>query len=123
LDIINQIYELFPFAVLGSIFAGVICGFLGTFVVSQRVVFLGAVLTQVSVAGVAFSFLHLFDLEGFISSLFNIELTESSFLHNLEPVFFSLLFAVITVLIFSQTYRQKILTHDAYTRNNFCFCQ
>ncbi len=55
---------------MGSILAGMICGFLGTFVVSQRVVFLGATLTQVAVAGVAFSFLHLVSLEAIISSLF-----------------------------------------------------
>ena len=90
-----------------------ICGFLGTFVVSQRVVFLGATLTQVSVAGVAFSFLHIVNFEGIIDSLLGINITEHSFLHNFEPAFFSLLFAVIVVLIFSQTYRQKILTQDA----------
>jgi ABC-type Mn2+/Zn2+ transport system permease subunit len=95
---------------MGSILAGMICGFLGTFVVSQRVVFLGATLTQVAVAGVAFSFLHIINLEGIISSLFGV--TENSFFHNFEPVFFSLLFAVIVVLIFSQTYRQKVLTQD-----------
>jgi ABC-type Mn2+/Zn2+ transport system permease subunit len=95
---------------MGSILAGMICGFLGTFVVSQRVVFLGATLTQVAVAGVAFSFLHLVSLEAIISSLFGS--TEVTFVHNYEPIFYSLLFAVIVVLIFSQTYRQKILTQD-----------
>ncbi len=95
---------------MGSILAGMICGFLGTFVVSQRVVFLGATLTQVAVAGVAFSFLHLVSLEAIISSLFGS--TEVTFVHNFEPIFYSLLFAVIVVLIFSQTYRQKILTQD-----------
>ncbi len=95
---------------MGSILAGMICGFLGTFVVSQRVVFLGATLTQVAVAGVAFSFLHLVSLEAIISSLFGS--TEVTIVHNFEPIFYSLLFAVIVVLIFSQTYRQKILTQD-----------
>jgi zinc transport system permease protein len=112
LETINQLLQLFPYAILGSILAGMICGFLGTFVVSQRVVFLGATLTQVSVAGVAFSFLHLINLEGIISSIFGITITNHSFLHNFEPAFFSLLFAVIVVLIFSQTYRQKVLTQD-----------
>src|SRR5690606_5531670 len=32
--------------------------------------------------------------------------------HHFEAGFFSLTFAVITVLIFSQTYRQKVLTQD-----------
>lgn len=113
METVNQLLQLFPYAILGSIFAGMICGFLGTFVVSQRVVFLGATLTQVSVAGVAFSFLHIVNFEGIIDSLLGINITEHSFLHNFEPAFFSLLFAVIVVLIFSQTYRQKILTQDA----------
>lgn len=97
---------------MGSILAGAICAFLGIFVTSQRVVFLGAVLTEVSIAGVAFSFLHLLNLETLISSLFGITLSENSFMHHFEPTFFSLLFAVIAVLIFSQTYTQKFLTQD-----------
>jgi zinc transport system permease protein len=110
LEIINQLIQLFPYAIMGSILAGMICGFLGTFVVSQRVVFLGATLTQVAVAGVAFSFLHLINLEAFIASL--LRNTDGTFFHNFEPIFYSLLFAVIVVLIFSQTYRQKVLTQD-----------
>ncbi|HKI78946.1 MAG TPA: metal ABC transporter permease [Ignavibacteriaceae bacterium] len=110
METINQLIQLFPYAVLGSILAGMICGFLGTFVVSQRVVFLGATLTQVAVAGVAFSFLHAINLEGILTSLLGIK--DHSIAHNFEPVFYSLLFAVIVVLIFSQTYKQKILTQD-----------
>ena len=113
METVNQLLQLFPYAILGSIFAGMICGFLGTFVVSQRVVFLGATLTQVSVAGVAFSFLHIVNIEGIIGSILGINITDHSFLHNFEPAFFSLLFAVIVVLIFSQTYQLKILTQDA----------
>ena len=112
METVNQLLQLFPYAILGSIFAGMICGFLGTFVVSQRVVFLGATLTQVSVAGVAFS-LHIVNIEGIIGSILGINITDHSFLHNFEPAFFSLLFAVIVVLIFSQTYQLKILTQDA----------
>ena len=112
MDTINQIVELFPYAVMGSFLAGIICAFLGTFVVSQRVVFLGAVLTQVSIAGVAFSFLHLINIEGFITGITGHEISHNSFFHNFEPAFFSLLFAIICVLIFSQTYRQKLLTQD-----------
>ncbi len=110
METITQVIQLFPYAVLGSILAGMICGFLGTFVVSQRVVFLGATLTQVAVAGVAFSFLHIINLEAFFSSL--IGTPHSDIFHNFEPIFYSLLFAVIVVLIFSQTYRQKVFTQD-----------
>jgi len=63
METIHQLFDLFPYAIAGSILAGIICSFLGIFVVSQRVVFLGAVLTQVAIAGVAFSFLHLINLE------------------------------------------------------------
>lgn len=110
MEIVNQLFQLFPYAILGSILAGMICGFLGTFVVSQRVVFLGATLTQVAVAGVAFSFLHFINTGRLLTFIFgNID---HEFLHNFEPIFYSLLFAIIVVLIFSQTYRQKALTQD-----------
>ena len=112
METIQQLIELFPYAILGSIAAGIICAFLGIFVVSQRVVFLGASLTQVSIAGVAFSFLHLVNLEGFIAGIFNIDVEHNAFFHNFEPAFYSLTFAFICVLIFSQTYRQKYLTQD-----------
>jgi ABC-type Mn2+/Zn2+ transport system permease subunit len=113
LETINILLELFPYAILGSVVAGIICSFLGVFVVSQRVVFLGAALTQAAIAGVAFAFLHLINLEELMASLFGIELIEDSFLHHFEHTFFSLLFAVIAVLIFSQSYRQKLLTKDS----------
>lgn len=111
METIHQIWELFPYAVMGSIIAGIICAFLGNFVISQKVVFLGAVLTQVSIAGVAFSFLHFVNLESILSIFFGNQL-DKQFIHNFEPLFFSLLFAVICVLIFSQTFTQKYLTQD-----------
>ena len=113
MDTIQQLISLFPYAIAGSILAGIICSFLGTFVVSQRVVFLGAVLTQVAIAGVAFSFLHLINLEGFLTSITGLDLENTSWLHHYEPVVFSLIFALATVLIFSQTHHQKLLTQDS----------
>jgi ABC-type Mn2+/Zn2+ transport system permease subunit len=113
LETINLLFELFPYAILGSIVAGIICSFLGVFVVSQRVVFLGAALTQAAIAGVAFSFLHLINLEQIIADFFGIQSVENSFLHHFEHTFFSLLFALIAVFIFSQSYRQKLLTTDS----------
>jgi len=112
METINILIDLFPYALMGSILAGIICSFLGVFVVSQRVVFLGASLTQVSIAGVAFSFLHLINLEALIGSLFSPETIENSFLHHFEHTFFSLFFSLIAVLIFSQSYRQKLITQD-----------
>lgn len=58
-EIIRTIVQEFPYALYGSILVGVICSFLGVYIVAKRVVFLGAVLTQVSVLGLAFSFLPL----------------------------------------------------------------
>lgn len=113
METINLLFELFPYAILGSIVAGIICSFLGVFVVSQRVVFLGAALTQAAIAGVAFSFLHLINLEQIIADFFGIQSVENSFLHHFEHTFFSLLFALIAVFIFSQSYRQKLLTTDS----------
>jgi ABC-type Mn2+/Zn2+ transport system permease subunit len=113
MDIVKILFELFPYAILGSIAAGLICSFLGVFVVSQRVVFLGAAITQAAVAGVAFAFLHLLNLEDLITSVFNIQIPEDSFFHHFEHTFFSLLFAIVAVLIFSQSYNQKWLTRDS----------
>lgn len=96
----------------GGVAAGVICSFLGVFVVSQRAVFLGAALTQAAIAGVAFAFLHFLNLEELLASLFGVQSIENSFLHHFEHTFFSLLFAVIAVLIFSQGYKQKYVTQD-----------
>ena len=112
METLHQLIELFPYAIAGSILAGIICSFLGIFIVSQRVVFLGAVLTQVAIAGVAFSFLHVIHIETFIASLLGITIKEDYLLHNFEPAFYSLLFALSTVIVFSQTHRQKILTQD-----------
>ena len=112
METIHQLLELFPYAIAGSILAGIICSFLGIFVMSQRVVFLGAVLTQVAIAGVAFSFLHVIHIEAFLAAILGIKLDESALLHNFEPAFYSLLFALFTVIVFSQTHRQKILTQD-----------
>jgi len=109
---LQQLWEIFPYAILGSILAGIACSFLGVFVVSQRVVFLGAALTQAAIAGVAFSFLHLINLENLISSSFGIQLPGNSFIHNFEVVFFSILFAVITILVFSRTHSQTYFTRD-----------
>lgn len=112
METLHQLIELFPYAIIGSILAGVICSFLGIFIISQRVVFLGAVLTQAAIAGVAFSFLHIIHIETIITKITGINLAEDYLLHNFEPAFYSLLFAIITVLIFSQTHHQKILTQD-----------
>ncbi|HSR17260.1 MAG TPA: metal ABC transporter permease [Ignavibacteriaceae bacterium] len=113
METINTLVSLFPYALMGSILAGIICSFLGIFVVSQRAVFFGASLTQVSIAGVAFAFLHFINLEALLGSVFSAKIIEHSFLHHFEHTFYSLLFSLIAVLIFSQSYRQKLITQDS----------
>lgn len=56
-EILLTIAREFPYALYGSILVGVICAFLGVYIVAKRVVFLGGVLTQVSVLGLAVTFL------------------------------------------------------------------
>jgi len=112
-ETIQTLFDLFPYAILGGIAAGVICSFLGVFVVSQRVIFLGAALTQAAIAGVAFAFLHLINLEDTLAQIFNIRVAEDSFIHHFEHTFFSLLFAVIAVLIFAHNYKKELITRDS----------
>ncbi len=56
-EIITTLVREFPYALYGSVLVGVACAFLGVYVVAKRVVFLGAVLTQASVLGLALTFL------------------------------------------------------------------
>jgi ABC-type Mn2+/Zn2+ transport system permease subunit len=56
-EVIQTILRDFPLALAGSVLAGVVCAILGVHIVARRVVFLGAVLTQVSVVGLTLTFL------------------------------------------------------------------
>lgn len=56
-EIVTTLFREFPYALYGSVLVGVACAFLGVYVVAKRVVFLGAVLTQASVLGLALTFL------------------------------------------------------------------
>jgi ABC-type Mn2+/Zn2+ transport system permease subunit len=68
-DIATTILSEFPLALYGSILVGIICAFLGVTIVAKRVVFLGAVLTQVSVLGLAVTFLPFLALPHTVASL------------------------------------------------------
>jgi ABC-type Mn2+/Zn2+ transport system permease subunit len=59
LELIRTILVEFPYGLLGSLVAAVLCGYLSVFIVSKRIVFVGATLTQVAVAGIALSHLIL----------------------------------------------------------------
>lgn len=56
-ELLETLFREFPYAVYGSILVGIACAFLGVHIVAKRVVFLGAVLTQVSVLGLTITFL------------------------------------------------------------------
>ena len=68
-EIVRTIFEEFPYALYGSMLVGTICAFLGVYIVAKRVVFLGAVMTQVSVMGLALTFLPLFPVPHTLGSL------------------------------------------------------
>lgn len=68
-EIIRTIVQEFPYALYGSVLVGSLCAFLGVYVVARRVVFLGAVLTQVSVLGLAITFLPFFAVPHTVGSL------------------------------------------------------
>jgi ABC-type Mn2+/Zn2+ transport system permease subunit len=68
-EIIRTIVNEFPYALYGSMLVGTLCAFLGVYIVAKRVVFLGAVLTQVSVLGLALTFLPFFAVPHTVGSL------------------------------------------------------
>jgi zinc transport system permease protein len=68
-EIISTIANEFPYALYGSVLVGTLCAFLGVYIVAKRVVFLGAVLTQVSVLGLALTFLPVFLVPHTVGSL------------------------------------------------------
>ncbi len=59
LELIRTILTEFPYGLLGSLVAAIVCGYLSVFIVSKRIVFVGASLTQVAVAGIALAHLVL----------------------------------------------------------------
>ncbi|MBP1678535.1 MAG: metal transporter permease [Bacteroidetes bacterium] len=63
-DAVTTLLGEFPYAVYGSVLVGVLCAVLGVYIVARRVVFFGAVLTQVSLVGVALTFIPPLDVLG-----------------------------------------------------------
>lgn len=90
-EIVSTLIQEFPLALAGSVLVGVVCAFLGVTIVARRVVFLGAVLTQVSVLGLAVTFLPFF-----------------AFPHTIG----SLLFTLVSVVILSRLLTGKTLPRD-----------
>jgi ABC-type Mn2+/Zn2+ transport system permease subunit len=68
-EIVHTVFTEFPYALYGSVLVATICAFLGVYIVAKRVVFLGAVLTQVSVLGIALTFLPWFAISHTLGSL------------------------------------------------------
>jgi ABC-type Mn2+/Zn2+ transport system permease subunit len=63
-DAVVTLLREFPYALYGSVLVGVLCAVLGVYVVARRVVFFGAVLTQVSLVGLALTFVPPLDVLG-----------------------------------------------------------
>jgi ABC-type Mn2+/Zn2+ transport system permease subunit len=68
-EVLRTIHQDFPFALYGSILVGVLCAYIGVYVVSKRIVFFGAVMTQLSVLGLAITFLPFMRVPHTIGSL------------------------------------------------------
>jgi ABC-type Mn2+/Zn2+ transport system permease subunit len=68
-EILSTLFREFPYALYGSMLVGLTCSFLGVYIVAKRVVFLGAVLTQVSVFGLSLTFLPFFLVPHTVGSL------------------------------------------------------
>ncbi len=90
-EMVSTLIHEFPLALAGSILVGVVCAFLGVTIVAKRVVFLGAVLTQVSVLGLAVTFLPFL-----------------AFPHTIA----SLLFTLVSVIILSRLLTGKTIPRD-----------
>ena len=91
-EIVSTLLSEFPLALYGSILVGITCAFLGVTIVAKRVVFLGAVLTQVSVLGLAVTFLPWFAMPHTVGSL---------------------LFVLVSVIILSRMLTGKKIPRDA----------
>lgn len=59
IELLRTILVEFPYGLLGSLVAAILCGYLSVFIVSKRIVFVGATLTQVAVSGIALAHLML----------------------------------------------------------------
>jgi len=92
LEIVRTIFSEFPFAVLGSFVAAILCSYLGVYVISRRVVFLGATLTQVAVLGIAAAHFPLI---------------------NIDPTLGSMLFTLVAVVLFARLLRSKEVPRDS----------
>ena len=68
-EILRLIAEEFPLALIGSVLVGSLCAFIGVYIVARRVVFLGAVMTQLSVLGLSVTFLPFIAIPHTIGSL------------------------------------------------------
>ena len=91
-EIVSTIVREFPYALYGSILVAVACSFLGVYIVARRVVFFGAVLTQVSVLGLAATFLPFLAVPHSIGSL---------------------AFTLVLVVILSQLFTGRKIPRDA----------
>lgn len=97
-EIFKTIISEFPFALFGSMVAGGLLAFLGVYIISKRIVFVGATLTQIAVAGIAFAHLP------FI---------------GINPIIGSLLFTILAVLLFSQVSLGRDVPRDAILGMSF----
>jgi ABC-type Mn2+/Zn2+ transport system permease subunit len=92
IEILKTILAEFPYALFGSIIVGLLCAYVGVYVVSKRVVFVGATLTQVAVTGIAFAHLPFIDV---------------------NPVLGSVVFTLLATMLFAQLLRSRTVPRDS----------
>ena len=83
-QIIHVILTEFPYALMGSVIAGFLCAYVGVYLVSKRVVFVGATMTQVAVAGIALAHLPGIEVEPVIGSILLTAFVTLLFAHLLQ---------------------------------------
>ena len=55
-------YTFFQHALIGSLLASIVCGLIGTYIVTRRLVFISGGLTHASFGGIALGFIQVFHL-------------------------------------------------------------
>lgn len=92
ISIFKTILHEFPYALAGSILVGMLCAYLGVYVVSRKIVFVGATLTQSAIAGIAFAHLP------FIA---------------INPLYGSILFTIIIVIMLGPLLNNARIPRDS----------
>lgn len=99
-------------AIIASVLAAILCGWLGTYVVLKRIIFVGAALPQASGFGIALAF--------FIGSFLGPHGHEASFLLN--PLFVSVTMSALVAAVFSLNLDHRKLSNETVIGLGYIIC-